>query len=460
MLKKYLFLSVLLLQVMAGFAQSYLPPNVFLKTLTNGLQVLVLEDHSVPLVTIEIAVKNGSYTEPPEFNGLSHLYEHMFFKANKEYSSQEAFMERLKELGIVFNGTTNTERVNYFFTLPSFNLVEGLNFMNAAIQYPKFDSVEMKKENVVVNGEFRRAESNPYFTLHIAMNHHLWGDLFSRKNVIGNHDVILSATPAKMEAIKNKYYWPNNSLLTVAGDVDHNEVFNAVEKIMGSWKASGFDPFEKYPIPEFQPLQKTDYFIVTDENAKVPAINITWIGPNTRDDISATYAADIFSKILNQHSSKLSKALLDSGLATGMNFGYLTQKYGGTITMSISPNPDKIKECLAAVKKQIAMFDEDDYFTDQQLATAKRQKEISQIRQKEVTPAYVHMLSFWWCSASLQYYFTYLDNLKKVTRTDIQHYVRKYITGKPYCAGLLINSEMKEKVAPQSFFKANLLTAK
>ncbi len=460
MLKKYLFLSVLLLQAMTGFAQSYLPSNIFLKTLPNGLQVLVLEDHSVPLATIEIAVKNGSYTEPPEFNGLSHLYEHMFFKANKEYASQEAFMERLKELGIVFNGTTNTERVNYFFTLPSFNLIKGLNFMNAAIQYPKFDSVEMKKENVVVNGEFRRAESNPYFTLHVAMNHHLWGDLFSRKNVIGNHDVILSATPAKMEAIKNKYYWPNNSLLTVAGDVDHNEVFNAVEKIMGSWKPSGFDPFKKYSIPEFKPLQKTDYFIVTDENAKVPAINITWIGPNTRDDISATYAADLFSNILNQHSSKLSKALLDSGLATGVNFGYLTQKYGGTITMSISPNPDKIKECLAAIKKQIAMFDDDDYFTDRQLATAKRQMEISQVRQKEVTSSYVHTLSFWWCSASLQYYFTYLDHLKKVTRNDIQQYVRKYITGKPYCAGLLINPEMKEELEPQSFFKANLLTVK
>jgi zinc protease len=67
---------------------------------------LVLEDNSVPLATIEIAVKNGSYTESPQYNGLSHLYEHMFFKANKDYPSQEDFLNRVSELGINFNGTT------------------------------------------------------------------------------------------------------------------------------------------------------------------------------------------------------------------------------------------------------------------------------------------------------------------------------------------------------------------
>ena len=90
--------------------------------------MLVVEDNSVPLVTVEIAVKNGSYTESPEYNGLSHLYEHMFFKANKDIPSQEKYLERIQELGISFNGTTGTERVNYFFTLGSKEVKEGLQF--------------------------------------------------------------------------------------------------------------------------------------------------------------------------------------------------------------------------------------------------------------------------------------------------------------------------------------------
>src|SRR5687768_1724419 len=59
------------------------------RTLANGLEIIVLEDHSIPLITIELAVRNGSYTEPPELNGLSHLYEHMFFKTNRAVANQE-----------------------------------------------------------------------------------------------------------------------------------------------------------------------------------------------------------------------------------------------------------------------------------------------------------------------------------------------------------------------------------
>ena len=455
MLKKNLALFFALISVIFSYAQISLPSNIFLKTLPDGLQVLVIEDHSVPLATIEIAVKNGSYTEPPEFNGLSHLYEHMFFKANKDYPNQEAFLDRVKELGISFNGTTNTERVNYFFTLPKFNLIAGLKFMNAAIQFPKFDSVEMKKENVVVDGEFQRNESNPYFALSDSMNHHLYGDLYSRKNVIGNHEVILTATPAKMEAIKNKYYWPNNSLLTVAGDVQHEDVFKDVEKIIGGWKPSGFDPFKKYPIPEFKPLKKDDYFIVTSENARIPISIFTWFGPDTRNDFKSTYAADVFSYILSQNSSKLSKALIDSGLALQVNFSYLTEKYGGTISLLVVPNPTKVKECLFEAQRQIRLFDADNYFTDDQLATAKRQLEISDTREKEVTSNYVHTLSFWWCSASFDYYFNYLNNLRKVSRADIQEYVRKYVKDKPFAAGLLVSPSMEKELHPETFFKEN-----
>lgn len=455
MIKKICLFQTLLLLTVAGFAQSWLPSNIFLKTLPNGLQVLVVEDHSVPLVTIEIAVKNGSYTEPPEYNGLSHLYEHMFFKANKDYPSQEAFMDRQKELGIVYNGTTGTERVNYFFTLPSFNLTAGLKFMNSAIQYPKFDSTEMRKENVVVDGEFQRHESSPFFALSDSMNHHLYGDLYSRKNVIGNHDVILNATPAKMETIKNKFYWPNNSLLTVAGNVNHDDVFKQVEQILGGWKPSGFDPFQKYPIPEFAPLKGDDYVIVTSKNARVPVCVMTWFGPDTRHDLKSTYVADVFTTILSQNSSALSKALLDSGLAYQANFNYLTQKYGGSISLSVVPNPAKVEQCIAEMKKQISMLDDNNYFTDEQLATAKRQLEIDDIRAKEITSDYVHTLSIWWATASFNYYFNYNDNIRKVSRKDIQDYIRKYIKNKPFVAGLLVSPAMDEQLKPGTFFKDN-----
>ncbi len=432
-------------------AQEHLPSNFFLQRLGNGLQVLVIEDSSVPLATIEIAVHNGSYTEDSAFNGLSHLYEHMFFKANKDIPSQEAYLKRVQELGISFNGTTSEERVNYFFTLPVGNLDEGLRFMNSAIRYPLFLAQEMKNENPVVDGEFQRAESNPAFLLFQDYNKAMWGKLYVRKNPIGIHDVILTATPEKMRTIQAKYYWPDNSILVVAGDVKHDAVFSKVTSLFGDWQSSGFDPFEKWPIPAFEPIKQNKTFITINENSRVPFVIQGWHGPDTRNDVKATYAADVFSFILSQSSSRFQQELVDSGLAYQVQFGYQTCKYTGPIQLFFVPNPQHLKQCMKKVEEQINLWDSDSYFTDEQLQTAINQLIISQTYEQEKTSAYVHTVTFWWGSANIDYYTTYIDNLKKVTRQDIQDYVRKYIKNKPKVSGILMSSAMQKMMGITSY---------
>src|ERR1700760_2305678 len=124
-------------------AQPKLPAGYFWKKLPNGLEVIVIENAKVPLATVEIAVKNGAYTEGPEYSGLSHLFEHMFFKANRDYPNQEVFLKRTQELGAIWNGTTDVERVNYFFTVERDSLVPDLKFMNAAIRFPIYRTEDM-----------------------------------------------------------------------------------------------------------------------------------------------------------------------------------------------------------------------------------------------------------------------------------------------------------------------------
>jgi zinc protease len=134
-----------------AIAQPHLPPGYFWKKLPNGLEVVVIENAKVPLATIEIAVKNGAYTEGPEYSGLSHFFEHMFFKSNKDYPSQEKFIKRTQQLGAIWNGTTDVERVNYYFTFYKDSLKAGLQLMNAAIRYPLFREDDMTTERPVVN---------------------------------------------------------------------------------------------------------------------------------------------------------------------------------------------------------------------------------------------------------------------------------------------------------------------
>jgi zinc protease len=451
MLKRILYAFAFVFACASVYAQQQLPSNFFYTKLANGLEVLVIEDRTVPLATIEVAVHNGSFAEDPEYNGLSHLYEHMFFKANQDIPNQEAFIARANELGIAWNGTTNTERVNYFFTLNKKNLKEGLLFMNSAIRYPLFLEEEMKKENPVVDGEFQRAESNPAFFLFNDLNRHMWGDLYSRKNVIGDHDIILTATTQKMKTIQERYYYPNNSILVVAGDVNHSEVFSMAESIYGDWKPSGFDIWERNPVPEFKPLTQSVYYITENANTQTPMIVVGLHGPDTRNDIEATYAADIFSTIMNQTSSKFQKELVDAGLATQVNVSYQTQKYVGPINIFMVPVPGKINEALAKLEEQIGLWGTDGYFTDEQLQTAKTLMAINEAYGKESTSNFIHTVTYWWASATIDYYTTYINKLNAVTRDDIKKYVNTYITGKPRITGLLLSPEMKQTMTLEKF---------
>ena len=117
--------------------------------------------------------------------------------------------------------------------------------MNAAIRFPIYRTEDMQKERPVVDGEFQRNESNPFFQLWIECQKKLWGDQFTRKNPIGDHNIINTATPEKMMIIKDKYYFPNNSILVICGDIKHDAAFALAGKIFGDWANSGFDPHGK-----------------------------------------------------------------------------------------------------------------------------------------------------------------------------------------------------------------------
>jgi zinc protease len=410
------------------------------KILKNGLEILVIENHSIPLMTVEICVKNGAFTEPLEYSGLSHLYEHMFFKANEKLPNQEAFLERARELGMIWNGTTGNERVNYFFTCPSTNLNEAVEFMRDATIYPLFDQAELERERPVVIGEYDRNEANPPYHLFVAFAKKMWGEYYNRKNALGERSTILSATKEQMQTIQKKFYTPNNSALLVVGDVKAEKVFELVENMFGKWERTE-DPFIKNPSVTFKPLEKPEVVIV-EKQFPVPIVLVGFHGPDTKLDIPATHAADVFSYILNQKTSNFYKALVESGLMLGVNLGYQTEHNVGPIMISFQCQQEKLKEAIKALGAEIQKFDDPGYFTDEQLETAKNRLAVDEIYGRESTSNWVHTVSYWWASAGLDYYAKYIDDLKKIKREDIKKYVNKYIKGKNYIVGALVSEDM------------------
>lgn len=412
-------------------------PGLTSKKLDNGLEVIVIENHAVPLVTIEVAVRSGSYVEAPDYNGLSHLYEHMFFKANKVIPSAEKYQKRLNELGAAWNGTTQTERVNYYFTVPAENLREATIFMRDALYFPLFDRRELERERVVVLGEFDRNEANPGFHLNREMSRKLWYEHFSRKNVIGDREVIATTPREKMIRIKNRYYVPNNSALLFAGDIRPEDAFALAQEFFGAadWKRAE-DPHVKWPEPP-HPALKQSSTIAVIQPVETVTLNQAWHGPGMTADTPSTFAADVFSFITSQPTSRFHKNLIDSGAFDQASITYFSQTHTGPINFFGVTSAQRFDKAKAAWAEELKHVTDADYYTDEELKFAKDQLEVSEIYGREKTTDFVHTVSFWWASGGLKYYQDYLDNLRKVSRADINNYLKRYVIGKPSVTGVL-----------------------
>jgi zinc protease len=421
-------------------------------TCPNGLTVLVVEDHALPLVTIEIAAKNGSMTESPEFNGLSHLYEHMFFKGNKAMPSQEAYLARVRELGIVFNGTTNTERVNYFFTTTSDHFADSMVFMHDAIVSPLFNEKELERERSVVTGEMDRAEASPFFPFSRAVDAQVWWKFPSTKDPLGNRKTVLGASSEKMRTIQSRYYVPNNSALVITGDVKAKDVFARTDTLFTDW-AKGADPFKKFPVAKHPPIRKS-VVVTIEQPVQSFTGQIVWHGPSTvGKGVELTYAADLLATALGEPSSKFQKALVDSGACVTAGFSWYTQKNTGPITLSFEAAPDRVDACVKAAIAEIPKIAEPAYLSDEELANAAHSIEIDRVRERERVSAYAHLLTFWWTTASLDYYRGYVDNVKKATRGEITKFMKDYVLGKPYVFGTLVSPDMTKKGLTQDHFE-------
>ncbi len=419
------------------------PSQLADRTLANGLEVIVLEDHSIPLVTLELAVKNGSYTEPPELNGLSHLYEHMFFKANRAFLKQEDYLKTYDQLGILSNASTREEIVNYYFHTTSPNLRVALNFMRDAVRYPLFDERQFEQERQAVLGEMDRNESNPGFYLNQEMINRLFYKYPSRKNPLGNRETVKSATTDMMRLIQSRYYVPNNSALIVTGDAKPEEVYKLAQDFFGDW-AKIDDPFVKYPLVEHPPLPKSTGIVIKQPVTNV-ILDLGWHGPSIGKDNAATYAADVFSFILRQPNSRFQRALVDTGLVTGVDLSYYTQRNVGPIQLIAQTTPDKAKLALQAIYKEVAHFNDPDYFTDEQLEAAKGLIEADDLFSREKLSDYTHTLGFWWSSTGLDYFRGYLGTLRRTSRADINRYVSDYVQKKPHIGLALLSEESQQQ---------------
>ncbi|HYV98753.1 MAG TPA: pitrilysin family protein [Gemmatimonadaceae bacterium] len=438
--------GVCLLSPPARAQKAELERFIHQKVLANGLTVIAVENHGVPLVTLEAVVRNGAFTQTPETEGLAHLYEHMFFKANEAYPDPDGVMARASLLGAIFNAETREEEVNYYLTLPSDSVEGGLQLLSSALRTPQFLPTELALEKQVVLGEYDRAESEAGWHLDQAMMHLLWGTAFSRKNTIGSRSVLQRVTSEQMRAIQHRYYVPNNTAIIVAGDIAPAEAFARAEKWFGSW-ARAADPFASDPMPPVPPLAR-DAGTFVEQDVGGAAVVIQWQGPSLSADPQSTFVADVFSDYLNLPGSEFQQKLVDTGLWQGrVVVNYYTLNHVGPITVSGQTSPEKLREAIPALMRELKRAASPGYFTADKLEEVKAHRATDSEFSRERTSGFSHALGFWWSVIGLDYYFRYLDEMARQKSDDLVRYFRTYVLDKPHVTGVLLSPAARRATA-------------
>jgi zinc protease len=244
-----------------------------------------------------------------------------------------------------------------------------------------------------------------------------------------------------MRAIQQRYYVPNNTAIIIAGDIAPAKAFILAKSIFGEWKR-GPDPFAADPIPAIPPLTK-DTAVIVEQPIGTVVVMLQWHGPGAKADPAATYAADVFSDVLNQPGSRFQRRLVDSGLFHSIGVNYYTLNHVGPITIEGETSPDKLKQALAALRDEIRKLNDPGYFSAAELNATKQHRIVGTMLGLERASGFAHQLGFWWAVTGLDYYYGYVDTMGKQTAQDLQSYAAKYIIGKPHVTGVLLPPEVR-----------------
>ncbi len=412
--------------------------------LDNGLELFVLENHTVPLARIQITFRCGAITQTPETAGLFHLYEHMLFKGNSKYKTETEFASAMTELGVAeWNGGTSTEYVDYYFTVPSNKVNEGLEFWSHAVREPLFSAEELLLEKDVVVNEINGGMGDPDHIYQAALTKTMFSKYPWRRDVGGYEKTIRSATADMLKTLQGNYYIPNNAAIFVGGDVKPQEVYKLVNDWYGNWK-KGADPWVK-PLPahDTPAVSKPAYLVMPDESLPqgIAYLLLTYRGPDVIATPAPTYAADVWGFLLDNPDGRFKNAIMEKvpGLYNKDYIGasYYTQRDGGQIFFSTyfftDPELPIAQRAIVQFKDAVvggeltAMIEDAAYFSAEEFDMVKVKLEDQQLIGLETAEKFIESLSFWWASASTDYYFNYIANMKKVEQKDIAGFLRKYV---------------------------------
>ncbi len=316
----------------------------------NGLDVLLLEDHSAPVVTFMVTYRVGSRNEVTGTTGATHLLEHMMFKGSTHFNADigRSFDTMMDRVGGINNASTWFDRTNYYENLPSDHLDLAIQLEADRMRGLLLRESDRRPEMTVVRNEYERGENDPTEALDKQVTAAAFVAHPYHHPTIGWLSDIEKVPIEKLREFYDTFYWPNNATVTVIGDFQPAPALALVKQNFGAI------PPSPHPIPTLyteEPAQTGPRRVVVKRPGEVGAVEIAYKAPRALDPDEAPL--EVLAAILSEgKTSRLYRALIDTNLAINADAskGFFHDNSLFTITALLAPGVthDQVERAIVA----------------------------------------------------------------------------------------------------------------
>ena len=434
--------------------------------LENGLTVIIHEDDSDPLVHVDVTYHVGSAREELGKSGFAHFFEHMMFQGSDNVGAEMHF-KYVTEAGGTLNGTTNSDRTNYFQTVPV-NQLEKMLWLESDRMGYFLDSVTQEKFDIqlstVKNERGQRVDNQPYGRYFEQLQGALYpyGHPYSWP-VIGHMDDLNRATMPDLKQFFLRWYGPNNATLTIGGAVKAEEILPIVQKYFGTIPAGpAVEKMAKAPAK-----LDADRYVSMEDNVHLPLLSMTFptVYAGHPDEAPLNILADILG---NGNNSLLYQSLVRPQIAVNASAGHRCMELACTFSLSALPHPASgknladIEQLLRQNLQQVA----ERGVKPEDLARAKTRVEARSIFGLQSVAGKVSQLAY------NEIFFgepdriaSLLASYEAVTAEDVMRVYRQYVQNSPAVISSVVPRGKTELIAAadnftaQKFDPANATTA-
>ncbi len=425
MKKKLVLMSCAILFLGSVFAQQQRVKFTEFK-LKNGLDVILHQDNSTPIVAVSVLYHVGSKNEVAGHTGFAHFFEHLMFEGSK-YIGRGEYFKTVLNAGGELNANTSFDRTYYYEVLPSNQLELGLWMESERMLHLKIDSIGVETQRAVVKEERKQSyENRPYGTIlektfanAFKVHPYQW-------TPIGYPEDINKATLKEFMEFHSIYYVPNNATLCIAGDIDEQGARKLVEKYFGDIPA-GTKPIYRPSVVE--PVKTQEVREIVYDNIQLPAVIMSYHIPaqGTED----YYALSMLGTLLSGgESSRLNKALVDQQQKAlqVMSFPFPSEDPGLMLMFGICNMGVSADDLEKGMDMEIEKFKKDG-LSPKEFEKLRNQVESNFVKSSSSMEQIAENLSnykVYYGDANL--INTELDRYLKVTSEDLKRVAQKYLT--------------------------------